>query len=373
VTDDDVAQAVADFAEPAMSAPVTVVAGDHDLEITPGMLSEALSVVTSDDGVLTPELDGEALSEAASDVLSEVGRPGRDATIEIQNDTPVIIPEESGVGVVPEDLAAAVLPALTESGADRSASVEFEEIQPEFTAADAEALGVTEVISEFKTYFQPTAYRNTNIGTAAGKINNTLLLPGDTFSLNGLVGERTAANGFARGAIISGGQLIEDYGGGVSQVATTTYHTAFKAGLEDVEHRPHTIYYGHYPVGAEATVSWGNFDMAFKNDTPYGVLVQTIFTPSIPDRGSLEVKLWSTKYFEVETSTSEKSNFTSPPPASYNSSSNCYPNTPSQGFSVTTYRKVWDPDGDLLKDESYPWTYKPSPEIRCGEDPSNDD
>jgi vancomycin resistance protein YoaR len=371
ITDAEVARAVAEFAEPAMSAPVSVVAGGQTIDITPEILSQALTMVP-DGRVLEPVLDPDDLAEAAHDVLSTVGEPGNDATIEIRNGEPTIIPESVGVGVVPEDLAEALLPVLVASGDERSAEVEFDEVQPDFTAADAEALGVKEVVSEFTTEFVPSSYRNTNIGLAASKINNTLLMPGDTFSLNGLVGERTAANGFVRGGVISGGQLVEAYGGGVSQVATTTYHAAFKAGLEDVEHRPHSIYYSHYPVGQEATVSWGNFDMAFKNDTPYGVLVETQFRPSIPGRGSLTVRIWSTEHFKVETSTSDRSNFTDPGPPTYSQDSNCFPNSPSRGFSITSYRKVWDPDGNLVKDEADPWTYRPSPEVICGPEPDDD-
>lgn len=372
VTNAEVSQAVTDFAEPAMSGPVRVEAGDQTFDLTPEIISAGLTM-NSEGGELTPQFDVDALADAAADVLAEVGEPGHDAAIEIQGGQPVIISEVSGSGVVPADLAEAVLPVLSETGDARTASVEFKEIEPGFTAAEAEELGVKEIISEFTTTFAPTSYRNTNIGLAASKIDNTLLKPGDTFSLNGLVGERTEARGFARGGVISGGKLIEAVGGGVSQVATTTYHTAYQAGLEDVEHKPHSIYYDHYPLGAEATVSWGNFDMAFRNDTPYGVLVDTVFTPSIPDRGVLTVRLWSTEYFEVETSVSERYNFTDPPPARYSQAEDCVENSPSKGFSVTTYRKAWDPDGNLVKDESYPWTYNPSPEVICGPEPDDED
>lgn len=372
ITDAEVERAVAEFAEPAMSGPVQVTAGDQTFELTPGMISAGLSMSSNGSARLTPELNPGLLAEAAGDVLTEVGQPGRNATIRIEGGSPVVVPHEAGFGVDADELASAVLPVLTATGDERTATVEASEQQPEFTTEDAEALGVTEIISEFTTYFVPSSYRNTNIGLAASKINNTLLLPGDTFSLNGIVGERTAANGFVRGGVIQGGQLVEAYGGGVSQVATTTYHTAFQAGLEDVEHQPHSIYYSHYPVGQEATVSWGNFDMAFRNDTPYGVLVQTVFRPSIPGQGSLTVRLWSTEYFEVETSTSERSNFTDPPDPIYSSADDCFPNQPSRGFSITSFRKVWDPDGNVVKDEANPWTYRPSPEVICGEEPDDD-
>lgn len=374
ITQAEVDRAVAEFAEPAMSGPVTVVADDKSVDLDAGLIGQAL-VMEPKGGQLEPKLAGKKLSELAHDDLGEVGQEGRDATIVIENDQPVVVGEELGLGIAPKDLRNGVMAALTKSGDARVADVELTEIDPELTTNTAEELGVERVIEEFTTTFPYAEYRNTNIGLAAEKIDNTLLKPGDTFSLNGLVGERTAANGFASGGIISGGTVVEDYGGGVSQVATTTYHTAFKAGLEDVEHKPHSIWFSRYPVAEEATVSWGNFDMAFKNDTPFGIVVDTVFTSSTPgSQGVLTVKLWSTPHFEVETSLSEKSNFTGPGPIIYNTADNCIANSASsQGFDITSYRKVWKPSGKLVKDESYPWTYNPNPEVVCGEPPKGDD
>ncbi len=373
VTDADVERAVAEFAEPAMSGPVRITAGEHTIDIEPEMIGAALTLAPDESGTLQPNLDAEALAEAAADLLDDVGQPGREATIRVENGAPTIIPHEVGVGINPGELADAILPVLTETGDARAATVEYSEVEPEFTTEDAEALGVKEVISEFTTRFPHAEYRNTTLGLAASRIDNTLLKPGEEFSLNALVGERTAANGFAKGGTIDGGVLVEDYGGGVSQVATTTYHAAFKAGLEDIYHQPHSIYFDRYPVGQEATVSWGNFDMAFRNDTPYGVLVETRFTASTPgSQGVLTVRLWSTEYFRVETSVSDRSNFTDPPTV-YNTRDNCIPNkVGSKGFSITSYRKVWDPDGNLVKDEAYPWTYRPNPVVVCGEEPKDD-
>ena len=109
-----------------------------------------------------------------------------------------------------------------------------------------------------------------------------MLAPGDTFSMNGIVGERTGENGFTEGFIIADGVFKEDLGGGVSQLATTLFNAMFFAGLKDVEHRPHSFYIDRYPVGREATVVWGALDLRFQNDTPYGVLVDTSTTPSTP-------------------------------------------------------------------------------------------
>ncbi|HEX2361478.1 MAG TPA: VanW family protein, partial [Jiangellaceae bacterium] len=313
--------------------------------------------------------DGATLVDAASAALDDIGRTGEDATIRIENGRPVVSPSKSATGVAPDALAAAILPVLTEVGDDRKASVELTEVEPELTTEEAGDLGVKEVVSEFTTRFPHASYRNTNIGLALGRIDNTLLLPGEVFSLNDLVGERNAANGFAVGWTIDAGRLKKDYGGGVSQVATTTYHAAFQAGLEDVYHQPHSIYFDRYPVGQEATVSWGNFDMSFKNDTPYGVLVDTDFSPSSGNGpGTVTVRIWSTKYFRVTASVSARSNVTSPQTV-YDTSEECEPQQGWEGFSITSYRKVWTSDGKLDKDEAYPWTYRPNPTVLCGPDP----
>nr|WP_246400559.1 VanW family protein [Jiangella mangrovi] len=369
VSAEEVQRAVAEFAEPAMSGPVTVVADDESVELPPELIGQALTMAPDDAGTLQPALDGAKLREVAIDVLAEVGQEGRDATVTIEDGEPVVVPAERGMGIAPESLSAALLPVLTAEGDAREATVELSEVDPALTTAAAEELGVTEVVAEFTTRFPHAEYRNVNIGTAAERIDNTLLLPGDEFSLNGIVGERTEANGFTEGTIINGGRLEESLGGGVSQVATTTFHAAFLAGLEDVEHHPHSIYFDRYPIGQEATVAWGSKDMRFKNDTPYGVVVDTSFTRSTPgNSGVLNVKIWSTEYYRVETSVSERSNFTSPQTI-YDTSDNCSAQGGSQGFDITSFRQVFDLEGTLVKDESDPWTYNPNHRVICGPDP----
>ncbi|WP_157987834.1 VanW family protein [Jiangella endophytica] len=373
VSAEEVQRAVAEFAEPAMSAPVTVVAGEESVELPAELVGQALAMAPDEAGTLQPALDGAKLTDVARDLLTEVGQEGRDATITIEGGEPTVVPAERGMGIAPESLSAALLPVLTAEGDERQAAVELTEVDPELTTAAAEELGVTEVVGEFTTRFPHADYRNVNIGTAAERIDNTLLLPGDEFSLNGIVGERTEANGFTAGTIINGGRLEESLGGGVSQVATTTFHAAFLAGLEDVEHWPHSIYFDRYPVGQEATVAWGAKDMRFSNDTPYGVVVDTSFTPSSSgNQGTLNVKIWSTEYYRVETSVSDRSNYSSPQTI-YDTSDNCSAQGGSQGFDITSYRQVWDPDGNLVKDEADPWTYNPNHRVICGPDPGEDD
>src|SRR5690606_9236817 len=169
------------------------------------------------------------------------------------------------------------------------------------------------VVGEFSTTYPYAEYRNTNIGRAAELIDGTFLEPDETFSLNDLVGERTRANGFTEGSVIESGRLVDALGGGVSQLATTTYNAGFFAGMEDVEHRAHAFYISRYPAGREATVYWGSIDLRFKNNTPYGVLVDAKVDRASPGgQGKVTVRLWSTKYWEVDYTTSDRYNFRAP-------------------------------------------------------------
>jgi hypothetical protein len=78
--------------------------------------------------------------------------------------------------------------------------------------------------------------------------------------------------------VFADGEFFDDFGGGVSQLATTTYNAAFWGGYADVTHQPHTIYISRYPAGREATVNYGAIDLQFRNDTHHGVLVRTYYS-----------------------------------------------------------------------------------------------
>ena len=193
-----------------------------------------------------------------------------------------------------------------------------------------------------------------------------MLKPDDEFSLNGIVGERTAENGFTEGFIISDGVFKEDFGGGVSQVATTTFNAMFFAGLKDIEHKPHSFYIDRYPVGREATVAWPYVDLRFQNDTPYGVLVEAFIKPSTPSSsGSMTVRMWSTKYWDIKASQSDRYNETQPETRRL-SGDECVPNEGYGGFDIDVFRSFFKPGSDeLVRRETFNTTYTPSDTVIC--------
>lgn len=366
VTSAEAHEVVAGFAKPAVSAPVKVVAGAAGtFDVSPTMIGNAVTFAAKD-GTLVPSLDAAKLRENAATVVEkvELTKP-KDATVRIVAGKPKVVPAVNGTTVEAANLAKAIEPVLTKAGAERRADVELTGSDADFSTEDAAKLGIKEVTGEFTTYFPYASYRNVNIGRAAELIDNTVLKPGDTFSLNGIVGERTKANGFTEGFIISDGKFKKELGGGVSQSATTTYNAMFFAGLKDVEHRPHTLYINRYPPGREATVAWPSLDLKFQNNTDHGVLVQAdVVRSTASRRGSITVKMWSTKTYDRVTATETvKSNFTTGRNLD-DSSPDCEPTSPVQGFDAA-YQRLFYRGGEVVKRESYSWRYAPTDQVTC--------
>jgi vancomycin resistance protein YoaR len=364
IDDADVSEAVETFADPAMSGPVTLRIGTASLELTPRQYSRALSLEARD-GALVPVADAKRLVPLVERATAGKGAP-QDARIVIRGGKPRIVPAKPGLAFEPDDVAAAFLDVVAKPAGKRVVEVEGTVKEPELTTADAKALGVKEKVSEFTTYFPFAEYRNVNIGRGAEIIDGTLLEPGETFSLNDIVGERTEENGFTEGTIISDGIFVKDLGGGVSQVATTTFNAMFYAGLEDIEHKPHSVYIDRYPVGREATVAFGSVDLRFRNDTDHGVLIHTVFTPSTPSsRGVLTVQMYSTKTWDISEVTSDRYAFTSPGTQTL-STANCVPNTGYAGFQVDVTRIFKRPGSDeVVKREKFHTDYIASDTVIC--------
>nr|WP_231127016.1 VanW family protein [Motilibacter aurantiacus] len=362
---DEVQRALAEFVEPAVASPVTIVAAGERVRVPPGAVTQALSLTGGADGRLVPELDTDELAESLRPRLTGAEVPARNATFEIEGDRPRVVPARPGRQVDMTALAADLLDVLPEAAsADRVVNASLEEAEPDLTTAEARKLGVKELVSEFTTYYPYAAYRVTNIGRAAELIDGTLLEPGEEFSLNGIVGERTLENGFAVGTIIRGGRFAEELGGGVSQVATTTFNAMFFAGLKDVQHKPHSFYISRYPEGREATVAWPTLDLKFLNDTSYGVFIQTVHDPG----DSLTVRMFSTKHREVTASKSARYNYRGFSTV-YDTSAGCVPQGGVSGFDVDVTRTITE-KGKKTRKETFHTRYNPANQIYCRAEPA---
>ena len=368
ITGDEVSRAMDEFANPAVSGPVTIALADEQIVLRPEDFVPALSM-RPEDGALVPHLDDKRLLAGIEPRMDTVALAPQDATVRIKGGVdgrPVVVPAKTGVTFDEREVTDAFLDVVVQHDQGRTLRVAAKTEKPEFSTKDAEALKITEQVSEFTTYFPHADYRNVNLGRAAELVNGTVLKPGDVFSLNEIVGERTAENGFTKGFIISDGVYAEDFGGGVSQVATTTFNAMFFAGLEDVEHKPHSFYIDRYPVGREATVAWPSVDLKFKNDTAYGVLVQAWIDPSTPSTsGAMHVRMWSTKTWRITAGQSDRYNITSEE-TRHLSGNDCYPHEGYGGFDIDVYRNFYKPGSKKLdRRETFHTTYTPSDTVVC--------
>ncbi len=239
------------------------------------------------------------------------------------------------------------------------ATVETVVAEPEVTTADAEALGVDEIVSEFATTHTDNAGRTENLRIAAAAVSGTLLLPGETFSLNETLGRRTAAKGYNEAGVIVGGRLTEALGGGVSQMSTTLFNAMFFAGLEDVVHQPHSFYISRYPEGREATLNFGSIDLKFRNDSPHGVLIDAFVSD-----GQVHARMWSTRVWDIQAGKSERRNIRQPETIT-DTSEDCNPQSPTEGFDVTVTR-TFVRDGATQRTEEFDTRYNPADRIICG-------
>jgi vancomycin resistance protein YoaR len=367
VTRKQVREAMADFANPAMSAPVILELGGRDIVLRPSDYSAALRV-KEQNGTLVPKLKRKQLLKAIRPKVDNGALEPEDATVKLVDGSPRVVPGKPGVTFKPKQVTNQFLSVVVQRGKNRTLELDSVKDKPDFTTKDAKKLGIKEVVSSFTTNFPYSEYRNVNLGRAAQLVNGTVLKPGETFSMNGTVGERTKANGFTEGYIIADGVYKEELGGGVSQVATTLFNAAFFAGLEDVEHRPHSFYIDRYPIGREATVVWGALDLKFKNDTPHGILIQSWVDKSTPgSTGSMNVRMWSTKYWDISTDTSDRYNFTKEK-TRYLTGKNCVPHEGYGGFDIDVFRYFRRAGNDeLVRKEKMHTTYKPSDTVVCRE------
>lgn len=115
--------------------------------------------------------------------------------------------------------------------------------------------------------------RTTNIMLSCVRINGTTLQPGEVFSFNRTVGERTSAAGYQMAAIFAGKKVINGIGGGICQTATTLYNMALEAGLNIVERHPHSMSVTYTAPGRDATVAWNAADLRFANTLDYPVKI----------------------------------------------------------------------------------------------------
>lgn len=220
---------------------------------------------------------------------------------------------------------------------------------PEITTEQLNALLFRDLLGTASSTVGGSSSRRSNVAKVAEYVTGTILNPGETFSYNGVVGERTTARGFQEAPSYVSGQTVNTVGGGVCQGSSTIYLAALRANMEIVERHSHSYICSYMPYGQDATVSYGSLDFQFRNDTEYPVKIIMSYGDS-----KLTVSIYGTNltgnYVEITNkvnSTTEYQtvyeNTTALPAGETETKTTGY-----NGMSVTVYRNLYDANGNLL-------------------------
>ncbi|HHU62451.1 MAG TPA: VanW family protein [Natronincola sp.] len=186
----------------------------------------------------------------------------------INHDTGEIIPHENGLYFDVDDIVHSVISARSNT----HLPLRGIEVVPLWRTEHLEEL--TAIIGDFSTSVLGSPARVKNIELSLKAINNILLMPGETFSFNGIVGERTVERGYGSAPIILGETVVPGVGGGICQTSTTLYNAVRLAGLEIVERRIHSVPPSYIKHGLDATVAWPHTDFKFRNNSDSPVIVK---------------------------------------------------------------------------------------------------
>jgi vancomycin resistance protein YoaR len=271
-------QARAGAAAQYLARPITLRYRARTVVLSPAEMAGMLSVNNGADADTYPLTFRNARAAARlHELFAWAETPPVDAHIEVHPEGGITVtPSNEGevldMKVLLEDLDDAAV-----GGGLRSVIVALTPAMPKLSSEDVATMGLASLGAQFVTYFDP---RNTsragNIALAAKLVDGSVVQPGQTFSLNATMGPRTMNRGFDYAPVIAAdGVLRQGVGGGICQYATTLFNAVLLAGLPIVERQAHSIYISHYPIGRDATVSWGAVDFKFRNDTGKALMIRS--------------------------------------------------------------------------------------------------
>lgn len=385
LTDEDIDTALGE-AISLLSEPIRLVYEGDAVQFTPEQLTEAYRSETIATG--TPQIvhsfDPEVVDGFLDPIRENYEAEPVDAEFEIEGDDIRIIPGLRGTRIDEDLTAAKLLQAGMTTGRVGQLPL-VGHADPDVTTEDLESLGIEHLVSSFTTFHDCCENRVTNIQTMADTIDEHIVMPGEEFSINGFVGQRTPEKGYLPAGTIIAGELVDTVGGGVSQFATTMYNAVFWGGYEDIAHSPHSYYFSRYPEGIEATVNWRTPELIWRNNTDKAVMIDTQYTGN-----SITVRIFGANdgrtvrgdqsggathlhvdaqggpdALWVEADVSERYAFRDPPSPVFKPNPDLDPErqiqtqTEREGWSVTVTRRLLRGGTELVEEQEWIATYRP--------------
>ena len=359
VNNEDVNKVRSSLAEVAVASPITLKIGSRNIQISPEIIGSALKFVPVKEK-LESRFDETVIIKEISRQIPNIQPQASDAKFDFIGDKIVIVPAQEGINFEPGQLDAALSPAFRQTS-NRVVNLDSAVIKPIISTESLEALGIKEQLSSFTQEFDFLPYREINVGQAALYMDGKILKPGEVFSMNETIKERTTKNGYVKGIFIGeGGRFAFGLGGGVSIITSATWSAAFYAGLERIEQRAHSVLISRYTPGLEATVSWPRLDLKFKNDTENNILIK-----AIPARDKITISMYGTKVYDrVTAKFGEPYGLNNNIDVVNSYDPNCLPQDPAPGFRILVTRQFWK-NNIVIKDENLLTSYRPSDNIIC--------
>lgn len=316
VTDQSIADAQA-MAQRLLAGPVTVTFSGRDWVLNNGtatsrnvertwtidvaQLAGAVSLDQRKAGeqvVLSSRFDGDKFAALFASIAKEINRKPQDARFDFDTKTGRLIPTQISQEGRTVDVAENVRRLVAAAGSDkRTMQLAVTITRPAVALEDMNKMGIRELISQGVTTFAGSRpARAHNIQLAAAKLNGLVIPPGGTFSLLDAISPITAEAGYQEGYAIIGESTVQDIGGGVCQVATTTFRAFYRGGFQLIERNQHRYRLRVYeikggPVGLDAAIYDPGKDLKFKNNTNGYLLIQT----DTSDPSNFTVSIYGTK------------------------------------------------------------------------------
>ncbi|MCR5186535.1 MAG: VanW family protein [Clostridia bacterium] len=216
-------------------------------------------------------------------------------------------------------------------------------------------------VSSFSTkYDASNINRSTNLAIAANKINGKVLMPGEEFSYNKVVGKRTVEEGYKDAKIYADGGVVDGLAGGICQISSTLYNAALLANLEITERRNHSYPTSYLPVGRDATVVYGVIDLKFKNTRKFPIKIEASVKNGVASfviHGIKEEKEYEIKILPTTTATLGHGTQTIPDPT-LPAGHQVVKQSGHAGYKVTTYIEKTC-DGETKREVLSNDTYQP--------------
>lgn len=389
LTDADVDAALTE-ARLMLSGPVVMRSNGLETTFSISQLYEAFTSesIDSPDPRIVNSFSPEVIDTYLEPVRSQFEAEPVDARLEINGESVIVVPGANGTRIDETETAARIFDASL--SASRSGLLPIVEgAEPDTTTEYLENLNVKHLVAQFTTYHDCCEPRNINIDLMADTIDGKIVLPGEIFSINDYVGERTIEKGYVDAPSIVAGEIVDTIGGGTSQFATTFYNAVYWGGYQDIDHKPHSYYFSRYPEGVEATLFWRSIDVKFRNNRNHAILIDTTHTSnSITVRffgfndgrtlsgeqrgGSTRVTVvheGGPDALHVKGSTSDRYNITPPPEPRYRANPDLavdqqkVTQQPRDGWSVTVTRTILIGGTEPFEKREWVVRYSPTFEV----------